>query len=220
LDGSEGPNVTAVTGDARSHARVVPNAPAGTDGLPDFRRRLLEGMAAAIRERGFRDTTVADVVRLARTSRRTFYEHFASKQDCYIALLRESNAEMISEIATAVDPHAAWDVQVRQAIEAWIGASESEPAITLSWIREIPSLGEDARQLQRDFLEAFIVLIETLTDNPELRAVGVQPVSRQVAIMLLGGLRELMATTVEDGGALSDITEVAVRTTMALLGPR
>ncbi|HWC45165.1 MAG TPA: TetR/AcrR family transcriptional regulator [Casimicrobiaceae bacterium] len=177
-------------------------------------------MATAIRERGFRDTTVADVVRLARTSRRTFYEHFASKQDCYIALLRESNAQMISEIAAAVDPHAAWDEQVQQAIAAWIGASESEPAITLSWIREIPSLGEEARQLQRDFLEGFIVLIETLTDNPELRTVGVEPVSRQVAIMLLGGLRELMATTVEDGGAISDITDVAVRTTMALLGPR
>jgi AcrR family transcriptional regulator len=45
----------------------------------EFRRRLLEGMAAAIRESGFRDSTVADVVRHARTSRRTFYEHFASK---------------------------------------------------------------------------------------------------------------------------------------------
>jgi len=208
--------VTSVT----VHDAAMGAAPPGTDPPVDFRRRLLEGMAAAIRERGFRDTTVADVVRLARTSRRTFYEHFASKQDCYIALLRESNAEMISEIAAAVDPHAAWDVQVQQAIGAWIGASESEPAITLSWIREIPSLGEAARQLQRDFHEAFIVLIETLTDNPELRAVGVKPVSRQVATVLLGGLRELMAMTVEDGGAISDITDVAVHSTMALIGPR
>jgi AcrR family transcriptional regulator len=186
----------------------------------EFRRRLLDGMATSIRERGFRETTVADVVRHARTSRRTFYEHFASKQDCYIALLRESNAEMITEIAAAVDPHAPWDTQVRQAIGAWLGASESEPEITLSWIREIPSLGEDARQLQRDFLEGFIVLIQTLTDNPELRAAGVQPVSRQVAVMLLGGLRELMATTVEDGGALGDINDVAVHATVALIGPR
>lgn len=212
--------MTAVTGGARTGStRPLPTAPEPADGTPDFRGRLLEGMAAAIRERGFRETTVADVVRQARTSRRTFYEHFAGKQDCYIALLRESNAEMITAIAAAVDPHAPWDAQVQQAIGAWIGASESEPAITLSWIREIPSLGEDARQLQRDFLEAFIVLIQTLTDNPELRAVGVRPVSRQVAIMLLGGLRELMATTVEDGGAISDITDVAVRATMALVGP-
>jgi AcrR family transcriptional regulator len=186
----------------------------------EFRSRLLAGMAAAIRERGFRQSTVADVVRHARTSRRTFYEHFSSKQDCYIALLRESNAEMVGQIAAAVDPHASWDTQVRQAIGAWIGASESEPEVTLSWIREIPSLGDDARQLQRDFLESFIVLIQTLSDNPELRPVGVQPVSRPVAIMLLGGLRELMAITVEDGGRLGDIMEVAVEATMAMIGPR
>lgn len=203
-----------------SSTHVSLATPEPTDGTPDFRRRLLEGMATAIRERGYRDTTLADVVRLARTSRRTFYEHFANKQDCYIALLRESNAKMINEIAASVDPHAPWQTQVEQAIGAWIGASQSEPAITLSWIREIPSLGESARQLQRDFHEAFIVLIETLTDNPELRAAGVQPVSRQVATVLLGGLRELMAITVEDGGAISDITEVAVQATMALIGPR
>jgi AcrR family transcriptional regulator len=186
----------------------------------EFRSRLLSGMAAAIRERGFRQSTVADVVRHARTSRRTFYEHFASKQDCYIALLRESNADMVGQIAAAVDPHASWDIQVRQAIGAWVGASEAEPEITLSWIREIPSLGDDARQLQRDFLESFVVLIQTLSDSPELKHAGVQPVSRPVAVMLLGGLRELMAITVEDGGRLGDIMEVAVETTMAMIGPR
>jgi AcrR family transcriptional regulator len=201
----------------RTH--VVPAAPA-VAAPAEFRRRLLDGMAAAVRERGFRESTIADVVRHARTSRRTFYEYFASKQDCYIALLRESNSEMVAQIAAAVNPHAPWEEQVRQAIAAWIAASESEPAVTLSWIREVPGLGEDARQLQRDFLEAFIVLIQTLSDSPELRAVGVLPVSRPIAILLLGGLRELMATTVEDGGAISDIMPVAVAATMALIGPR
>jgi hypothetical protein len=38
--------------------------------------------------------------------------------------------------------------------------------------------------------------------------------------MLLGGLRELMATTVEDGGRLGDIMAVAVDATMAMIGPR
>ena len=57
---------------ARAEAGLAGTAPA------EFRRRLLEGMAAAIRETGYRDATVADVVRHARTSRRTFYEHFPS----------------------------------------------------------------------------------------------------------------------------------------------
>ena len=184
----------------------------------EFRRRLLEGMAAAIRECGFRDSTVADVVRHARTSRRTFYEHFASKQACFIALLQEANAATVRQIAAAVHPRAPWDAQIRQAIEAWIAVAQSDLAITLSWIRDLPSLGSEARHLQREWLEAFIVLIQDLTDTPELRAAGVAPPPRQLMIMLLGGLRELIATTVEDGGDIGDITEVAVQAAQAMLG--
>jgi AcrR family transcriptional regulator len=186
----------------------------------EFRRRLLEGMAAAIRECGFRDSTVADVVRHARTSRRTFYEYFPSKQACFMALLQEANAAQVRQIAAAVDPGAPWDVQVRQAIEAWIAGEQSDLALTLSWIRDLPALGSDARHLQREALEAFVVLIHNLSDTPELRAAGVAPPSRQLAILLLGGLSELIATTVEDGGDIGDITEVAVQATQALLGPQ
>jgi AcrR family transcriptional regulator len=186
----------------------------------EFRRRLLEGMAAAIRECGFQDSTVADVVRHARTSRRTFYEHFPSKQACFMALLQDANAALVRQVAAAVDPRAPWDAQVRQAIEAWIAGEQADVALTLSWIRDLPSLGSDARHLQREALEAFVVLIHKLTDTPELRAAGVAPPSRQLAILLLGGLRELIATTVEDGGDIGGITEVAVQATQALLGPR
>ena len=184
-----------------------------------FRGRLLEGMAAAVRERGFRDATVADVVRHARTSRRTFYAYFPDKQACYIALLQEANAAMVRQIAAAVDRRAPWDTQIRQAVEAWITVAQSDLALTLSWIRDLPSLGADARHLQREWLEAFIVLVRELTDTPELRAAGVAPPSRQLMILMLGGLRELIATTVEDGGDIGGITDVAVRATQAMLGP-
>jgi AcrR family transcriptional regulator len=185
----------------------------------DFRQRLLEAMAAAVRARGFRDSTVADVVRYARTSRRTFYAYFPDKQACFIALLQEANAAMVRQIAAAVDRQAPWDAQIRQAVEAWIAVAQSDLALTLSWIRDLPALGADARHLQREWLEAFIVLIEDLSSGPELRAAGVTPPSRQLMIMLLGGLRELIATTGEDGGDIGGITEVAVQATQALLDP-
>jgi hypothetical protein len=38
--------------------------------------------------------------------------------------------------------------------------------------------------------------------------------------MLLGGLRELAATTVEDGGRIRDVSETAVRASIALLSSR
>ena len=184
-----------------------------------FRQRLLDGLAASIIADGYRDTTVADIVRRARTSRRTFYEHFDSKEACLVALLTDSNAEVIRNISAAVDPLAPWATQVRQAIEAWIASAESQPPITLSWIRDVPALGELARGLQRDMQDAFVTMIQTLCDTDEMRAAGIGPVPRPLAVLLLGGLRELAATTVEDGGRIGDVTELAVRASIALLGP-
>ena len=184
-----------------------------------FRRRLLDGLAESVVELGYRSTTVADIVRRARTSRRTFYEHFAGKEECFVALLTDANTEMIRDIASAVDQHAPWEKQVRQAVEAWIACAESAPGIMVSWIRDIPALGVAGRSLQRDMMAAFTHMVQTLSDTDEWRVVRPGPVSRQLAILLLGGLRELIATTVEDGGRASDITEVAVQASIALLGP-
>ncbi len=78
------------------------------DAALPFRRRLLDGLAASIGERGYRDTTVADIVRHARTSKRTFYGEFSSKEECFIELLAASNQEMIARIRGAVDPEADW----------------------------------------------------------------------------------------------------------------
>ena len=190
-----------------------------TTDLSGFRERLLGSLAESIARDGYRNTTVADIVRRARTSRRTFYEHFASKETCFVALLTEANAAMIREIVAKVDPTAPWSSQVRQAVEGWITCAEDKPAITLSWIRDVPSLGAAARELQRDTMAAFVTMIQMLCDTGEWRSAGVGPVSDQLAIMLIGGLRELIATTVEDGGRASDMTEVAVRASIALLRP-
>jgi AcrR family transcriptional regulator len=184
-----------------------------------FRRRLLDGLAESIGAIGYRDTTVADIVRRARTSRRTFYEHFAGKEDCFIALLTDANDEMISTISAAVDPESPWATQVRQAVEAWIACAESTPAIIVSWIRDVPALGAAGRTLQRNMIAAFVQLVQALSSTEQWRVVRPEPVSRELALVLIGGLRELIATTVEEGGRASDVTEVAVEATIALAAP-
>ena len=185
----------------------------------DFRTRLLTACEASIAEDGYAKTTIADIVRRARTSRRTFCEHFSSKEECFMALLAEANADQVRQISAAVDPDAPWRVQARQAIEAWIASGESRPDLTLSWIRDGPSLGAAGRALTRDFMEQFIEMVNALVDSPRFREAGIGAVSRQRVIMLLGGLRELTAVTVENGGTMSDITEEAVDATIALVAP-
>ena len=186
----------------------------------NFRQRLLDALEEGIAEDGYPRTTVADIVRRARTSRRTFYEHFDSREACFVALLTDANAEQVRQIAAAVDATAPWRSQVRQAVEAWISSGESRSSLMLSWIRDVPSLGDAARRLQRDAMENFIEMLRALGDSGEFRAAGIGPVSRQRIIMLLGGLRELTAITVEEGVRVSDITEEAVDASIALLAPR
>ena len=185
-----------------------------------FRDRLIDGLAASIGERGYRDSTVADIVRHARTSKRTFYEQFASKEECLIELLRRNNEDLIANIQAAVDPEADWQDQIRQAAVAYVDHIGSRPAITLSWIREAPALGLVARPLNRLAMEALTDMLVDLTDSPGFRRAGLTPISRPLALILLGGLRELTALFVEDDRDVQGIVEHAIVAATAILGSR
>ncbi|BBY19520.1 TetR/AcrR family transcriptional regulator [Mycolicibacterium litorale] len=198
---------------------VTSEAPGAVEDRNNFRQRLLDALESSIAEDGYQRTTVADIVRRARTSRRTFYEHFDGREACFLALLAEAYAGQVQQISAAVDPNSPWRVQVRQAIEAWISSAESRSALMLSATRDLPAIGAAARDLQREVTENFITMVQALGDTDEFHSAGIGPVSRQRVVMLLGGLRELTAITVEDGGRMSDITDEAVAASIALLRP-
>jgi AcrR family transcriptional regulator len=202
--------VTAAAGGA-AHADPVADP---------FRRRLLDGLAASIVERGYRATTVADIVRHARTSKRTFYDHFTGKEQCFLELLSADVEKLGEKITAAVDPEADWHRQIRQAVEAYVGHIEARPAVTLSWIRELPSLGAVARPVQRRGLQLLSNLLIDLSASPGFRRAGLPPLTAPLAVILLGGLRELTALAVEDGRAVREVVEPAVDASVALLGPR
>jgi AcrR family transcriptional regulator len=185
-----------------------------------FRLRLLDGLATSIGERGYRATTVADIVRHAHTSKRTFYDQFASKEQCFLELLLAENERLGQSIRAAVDPEADWHLQIRQAVEAYVQNIESRPATTLSWIRELPSLGDAARPVQRRGLQLLTSLLVNLSASPGFRRADLPPLTAPLAVILLGGLRELTALAVEDGTPVREIVEPAVDASIALLGPR
>ncbi len=191
-----------------------------TDAADPFRRRLLDGLADSIAERGYRASTVADIVRAARTSKRTFYDRFASKEACFLELLRADNEALAGQIRAAVDPNGDWQDQIRQAVGAYVAHIRAQPAITLSWIRELPSLGEVARPAQRRGLDLMTSLLVELSGSPGFRRAGLPALTPQLAVILLGGLRELTALAVEDGADIGAITGPAVDASIALLGPR
>lgn len=183
-----------------------------------FRDRLLDGLTVSIQERGYRETTVADIVRYARTSKRTFYDHFSSKEECFVELLSANNTELVATLRDAVDPEAPWQHQVHQAVTAYVQTIEATPAITLSWIRELPALGDAARPTLRMGFERLTAAIVALSANPGFRRAGIAPLSPAVAVILVGGLRELTAQVVEDGRPVASMVEPAVAAATALLG--
>jgi AcrR family transcriptional regulator len=182
-----------------------------------FRRRLLNGLADSIRERGYRDTTIADIVRHARTSKRTFYDEFDSKHECFIELLWTANQDLMARIGEAVDPEAPWQQQITQAVHAFVDDMAAKPAITLSWIREVPALGAEMRDLQRRTWDALTDMMIAMSDSPGFRRAHIRPLTRPMAVLLLGGLRELTALTVEYGTDPHDIVETAVTACIAIM---
>ena len=188
--------------------------------IDPFRQRLLDGLAASITERGYRASTVADIVRHARTSKRTFYGQFPSKEQCFLELLHADVGNLGEDIRDAVDPDAEWQTQIRQAVEAYVGHIESRPALTLSWIRELPSLDAAARPFQRRGMQLLTSLLVNLSGSPGFTKAGLPPLTQPKAVILVGGLRELTALAVEDGHTMREIVEPAVQASVAMLGYR
>ena len=184
-----------------------------------YRRRLLDAMAESIAEVGYGSTMVADVVRRARTSKSKFYAEFEDREACLLALLSETNDANLAAVAAAVDPAAPWQTQVRQAVETWFDWSARRRHVTLSWIRDVPALGPAARSLQREAMDRFVQLVQTLSDTDELKAAGISQIPQARAVLLIGGLRELTAHTVERDRPLAEVTEEAVRSSIALINP-
>src|SRR6201747_2460410 len=87
-----------------SSPTVVPrgrHAPPLEGRLTGQRRRLFEAAATVFAKRGFADATAEAISREAGMSKATFYEHFANKEECLIALFEYASASLVEELTAA-----------------------------------------------------------------------------------------------------------------------
>lgn len=82
------------------------------------RARLIDAIAAVLRRKGFGPTTVGDIAREAGVSRRTFYENFSDKTDCFLAAYRDAVERLVAEVGAATADAAGWEEQARGALAA------------------------------------------------------------------------------------------------------
>ncbi|MDQ6606652.1 MAG: TetR/AcrR family transcriptional regulator [Actinomycetota bacterium] len=183
------------------------------------RERLTAAMAASIQERGYRETTVADVVRIARTSRRTFYEHFPDRDTCFLALFEQTAQQTIERVAAAVNPAQPWDQQVDCALDAYIASVTERPALQQSFVRELPGLAGVGAARQRALVERFGQLLVDLVESSRRRQpeLGARPLPLDVAIIIVGGLRELLVISIEQGRDLHELGDSSRQVVRAIL---
>jgi AcrR family transcriptional regulator len=107
--------------------------PPGRHGLPrefvsrNQRERLIAGLAEAVAENGYAGTTIAHITRHAAVSRRTFYEHFTSKDECFVAAYDMVMTELDERVGAAFEQEAEWPQAIRAGIAAMLEFLTAEP---------------------------------------------------------------------------------------------
>jgi AcrR family transcriptional regulator len=153
-------------------------------------------MVDAIGERGYRTTTVADVIRRAGASRKTFYKHFGNKQDCFLATYDLVSERATRRLAKAYREADGWPECVEAAIGALLGAAIENPgALRLATV-EIGAAGPagiERRERSIARYERFIC------DAMEL-APGKGRMSETAARAVVGGLYRILGHRVSGGG--------------------
>lgn len=175
-------------------------APASGPAEPvDYRGRLLEGMAAAVDEKGFAETTIADIARHARVSKRTFYEHFDTKQDCLLALYVASSERALARIAESIDPSLELDAQIARTTEVYFSAMQERPALLRTLLVEILAAGPRGLEVRRQINRRYAELLRKVVASANARGGGRHTISGPMATAIVGGLNELMLQAVEEG---------------------
>ncbi len=107
--------------------------PPGRHGLPrefvvhNQRERLIAGIAEAVAENGYAGTTIAHITRHAAVSRRTFYEHFPSKDECFVAAYDAVMAELHERVDIAYREQDEWTDALAAGIAAMLEFLAAEP---------------------------------------------------------------------------------------------
>ncbi len=185
------------------------------ENVNEYRNRLLDGMAASIKARGYAATTIADVVREAGVSRRTFYEHFDGRADCLIALHDGTSEAALRVLQGAIDPMHDWQVQVEQALAAYLGALACNPVLLRTLFLDLPGLGAPGLAARRRAHQAIAdFMLKTVNDEHENMAL-----SPDMAVAAVGGIHELVLQAIERDqvAALTELATSAARLVRAVV---
>jgi AcrR family transcriptional regulator len=189
--------------------------PPGRHGLPrtfvaeNQRERLLNGVVEAVAERGYNETTIGAIAEAAKISRRTFYEHFRDKQDCFLAAYEMIDTHVRGAMLGAAEPPAPWPERVRASLAALLEVLSRDLAIARFYLLEPLAAGGEIAARYRETLALLAAAL-----RPEGGPEGLDLEVRDQVLM--GGIARLISRRLESGEAsrlpdlLPELTELAL----------
>ncbi|MET0306886.1 MAG: TetR/AcrR family transcriptional regulator [Solirubrobacterales bacterium] len=173
------------------------------------RERLLNGVVEAVAEHGYNATTIAKITAAAKISRRTFYEYFAGKEDCFAAAYEMIEAHVLDSMLAAPGAGEEWPDRVRARLAALLDVLARDPAVARCFLVEPLAAGGEVAGRYR---EAMGLLAATLRPEPPPSELNMEV--RDQA--LVGGIATLIVRRLNSGGAarlpelLPDLVELAL----------
>jgi AcrR family transcriptional regulator len=134
---------------------------------------MLEAMADSVSEKGYPATTVADVVGRAGVSRKTFYEHFSDKEDCFLAAYDAVVDILMTQVIDAREGIDDWSTAMRASLRAYLETMAAAPAMARTFFVEVLAAGPRALERRAEVHRRFAELSRNLheqarRDHPEL----------------------------------------------------
>src|SRR5690348_7266057 len=164
------------------------------------RRRLFEAAATVFARRGFADATAEAISREAGMSKATFYEHFANKEECILALFDEAATEIMRGMAGAVtDDDASYEERIRDNVGSFLEILTQYPSTAQTLLVEIVGAGPRAAERRDAILDLFAEGL--LRDNARMAERFGAPrfTSKDDAFAIIGAIVELVSRQLRTG---------------------
>jgi AcrR family transcriptional regulator len=200
-----GKSPRAANGGVDEYPPELARLPPGRHGLPrefvthNQRERLIAGLAEAVAEGGYSGTTIAHITRAAAVSRRTFYEHFASKDECFVAAYDTVMAELRERVTSAFEEHEEWPQAIKAGIDAMLEFLAAEPNLARLCMVEALVAGPAVVERYDAAIQSFVPYFKEGREGrpPEVLA-RLSPTTEEA---LVGGMVSLISRRVIAGKA-------------------
>jgi AcrR family transcriptional regulator len=178
--------------------------------LPLQRERLFRAAAQEFAQRGYAGTSSESISRRAGMSKATFYEHFANKEGCIIALF-EHAAEVVAgevDVAARTAGRSEAAERMRAGTRAFLTALSEHPEYAQTLLVEIIGAGPRAAQRRDAVMQAFADRLDAENRRAARRGLIGRFRSPHDAFAVVGAITELVSRQVRLGEP-SDLLELA-----------